>query len=99
MTIVFTRHASERFQQRGFKKELQDLILKFGEWVYVGSGCYRVAIDRSSALALISSRTVDQGMKTSLRANFDKVTRKAILVGDQQNVVTVFNQTRRRWEK
>lgn len=50
----FTRHASERTQQRGFSKEIIEIILKYGGLVNAGGGAIKVRLGKKEHQRAIS---------------------------------------------
>ncbi len=84
-------HALERAQERGFKKEVVEFLIFFGEFVLCGSDCIEVFITKKSLRSLLNSKRTSQKIKSFIKKNFDKLSRKRVVVGEGV-IVTCFNK-------
>ena len=85
MLFTITSHAEQRLQQRGFKFNYIDLILKYGKMTYKPGNCFEYKIFKKDIENIIKkSKQIIQ--------DIDKCRTKAILVDETHNkIITVYN--------
>ena len=70
MQIEQSKHAEQRAQQRGWKRLESELLDLYGDDVYVGRGCYRVAIPVSRLQKLVREEVITPQQADKLKKRF-----------------------------
>lgn len=91
--LPMTIHASERFQERGFTKDILGFLFNYGLTDHVGDNTTKFYVTKKELKKLLDLKTVAKDVKSYIRSNFDKLTKKYILIVEG-NVRTCINQYR-----
>lgn len=91
-TYKFTKHAEQRFQERGFNNALTEFLLTWGKEHYVGDKTYSISVTKKMLRKIIRSSQSTTSAKNFARDNFERLTKKIILIVDGINIRTVYNR-------
>lgn len=90
-----TNHARERFQSRGFFRELLDFFLNFGEDRFV-KGALEIRVTKRLFKKLLNDKSICESVKKFMRQHEKQITNKALIDIDGI-IVTCMNITERRY--
>lgn len=88
-----TIHAIQRSGHRGFCRKIKEFLYFHGEWSNARGGRALVYFTRKSLEELLESQELDIQTKNFIKANFDKLAKKALIVCLYTDVIiTVLNR-------
>lgn len=90
-----SKHSIERFQQRGFKEEYVNFIKENGDTHFTKTGAIYMKVSKKKINFLIQSKKTCENLRKFLKANFDKLIKKVLVMSLDDFVITVMNLNRR----
>ena len=91
--LPMTIHANERFQERGFTKEIIEFLFHHGIDQYTGDNTFKFFITKKKLNEMLKKKEIKKDVKIFIRKNFEKLTKKCIFIVEGV-VRTCINQYR-----
>ena len=90
--MTLTTHAKQRIRQRGFKEDLINFLLDFGDYSNCGKNAYRISVSKKKLNDILKSSHFSKEIKKFIRKNYELLIKKVLIVADA--ITTAFNKNK-----